>query len=117
MKVAVPIEDGKLCNHFGRAPEFAIFEIDNGAVVKTEFLSPPRHEPGAFPKWIQGLGVTYLICGGIGPMAVELMNSAGIKVLAGAPVMEPDKLIGRFLANQMKEATGPTCPGHGGYRQ
>ncbi len=112
MKVAMPIEDGKLCSHFGRAPEFAVIEIDNGAVVNTQILLPPHHEPGAFPEWIHGLGVTHLICGGIGPMAIELMNSAGVKVLAGAPIMEPNKLIERFLANQITGAAGPTCPEH-----
>ncbi len=114
MKVAIPVENGKLSSHFGRAPEFAIVEIDNGTVVKTQFLSPPHHEPGVFPRWLHELGVTHLICGGIGPMAVELMNSVGIKVLAGAPIMEPDNLIERFLANQITGATGSTCPGHGG---
>ena len=37
MKVAVATEDGKLISaHFGRSPYFAIYEIENGNVVKKD---------------------------------------------------------------------------------
>ena len=28
MRIAMPVMDGKVCEHFGHAPQFAIFTVD-----------------------------------------------------------------------------------------
>ena len=113
MKIAIPVENGMLCPHFGHAPKFAIVEIADNKVVNSQILEPPPHEPGSLPKWLKELGVTKVICGGIGARAVELLNNAGIEVIAGVQPMDPAKAVEELLADRLKGATGPTCSGHG----
>lgn len=113
MKIAMPIENGMICGHFGHAAQFAIIDIEDGNIAKTQLLVPPPHEPGSLPLWLQELGTTHLICGGIGGRAVELIAAAGIQVIAGMTSMDPARLMEDFLANRLKGITGSTCPGHG----
>ncbi len=113
MKIALPIENGMLCGHFGHAPQFAIVEVENGAVSKSSLETPPPHEPGILPKWLSELGVTHIICGGIGARAIELLSNAGVQVVAGVNPGDPTKIIEDFLAGNLKGASGPTCSGHG----
>ncbi len=114
MKIALPVENGMLSGHFGHAPQFAIVDVEDGNVKGSQILSPPPHEPGSLPRWLSQLGVTQIICGGIGARAVELLSAAGIQVLAGAPVMDPALAVEEFLKGNLTGATGPTCQGHHG---
>ncbi len=113
MKVAVPVENGKVCGHFGHAPQFAIAEIVDNKIGSSSLETPPPHEPGVLPKWLQELGVEALICGGIGARAVDMLNAAGIKVIAGVQIDDPARAIEEFLAGNLAGAQGPTCQGHG----
>jgi predicted Fe-Mo cluster-binding NifX family protein len=113
MKIAIPIDNGMLSSHFGHASQFAIIDIEDGSVTKTQLLVPPPHEPGSLPQWLRELGATHLICEGIGGRAVELIASAGIQVIAGVTTSDPAHLIEDLLANRLKGITGPTCQGHG----
>ncbi len=112
MKIAVPIENGLLCSHFGHAPQFAIVEIEGSAIKGSSIETPPPHEPGVLPRWLKELGVTQVICGGIGARAVELLNQAGIQVTAGIEPEDPAKIVEAFVAGSLQGATGPTCSGH-----
>ncbi len=113
MKIAIPIENGMLCPHFGHAPKFAIVEVSGGAIGASQLLEPPPHEPGSLPKWLKGLGVTQVICGGIGARAVQLLQEAGIQVSAGVSPQDPAKVVEDLLAGRLVTAQGPTCSGHG----
>ena len=113
MKIAIPIENGMLSSHFGHAAQFAIIDVENGNIAKTQLLVPPPHEPGSLPQWLHELGTTHLICGGIGGRAVELIAAAGVQVIAGVTTEDPARLMEDFLANRLKGITGPTCQGHG----
>jgi len=114
MKIAIPIENGMMCNHFGHAAQFAIIDVEDGNIAKTQLLVPPAHEPGVLPQWLHELGATHLICGGVGGRAVEIIEAAGVQVIAGVTTADPARLVEDFLANRLKGITGSTCPGHGG---
>jgi predicted Fe-Mo cluster-binding NifX family protein len=113
MKIAVPIENGVMCGHFGHASQFAIIDVENGNIASTQLLVPPAHEPGSLPQWLHELGTTHIICEGIGGRAMEIIAAAGIQVIAGMTNMDPARLVENFLANRLKGVTGSTCPGHG----
>lgn len=113
MKIAIPIENGMMCSHFGHASQFAIIDVEDGNIAKTQFLTPPPHEPGSLPRWLHELGTTHIICGGIGGRAVELMAAAGIQVIAGVTGTDPAQLMEDFLTNRLRGIAGPTCQGHG----
>ena len=113
MKIAMPIENGMLCSHFGHAAQFGIVDVEDGKISKTKLHTPPAHEPGSLPNWLHDLGATYIICGGIGGRAVEILEAAGIQVIAGVTNTDPAKLMEDFLADRIKGVSGPTCDGHG----
>ena len=57
MKIAIPVEMGQVCPHFGHAPEFVVAITEEGKIIKTETHENPGHEPGRLPAWLAGLGV------------------------------------------------------------
>ncbi len=112
MRIALPIENGMLCSHFGHAPQFGFVDVNDGNIERSWLDNPPPHEPGSLPTWLKQQQVTHIICGGIGARAVELLNQAGIQVIAGVSAGDPSRAVEEFLAGNLKGATGPTCSGH-----
>ncbi len=100
-KIAIPTENGLLCAHFGHCQKFAIVEV-NG-LQQTSFMevTPPEHQPGLYPGWIAGFGVTDVIAGGMGQHAIDLFNQQNISVFVGAPVQGPKELVEDFLKGQL----------------
>ncbi len=93
MKVAVPLANGMLCMHFGHAEQFGLYDLENGKIVNKELVTPPPHEPGVIPRWLNQLGVNIIIAGGMGSRAQQFFNEYGIKVLVGAQAKTPEELI------------------------
>ncbi|QTA93548.1 Dinitrogenase iron-molybdenum cofactor domain-containing protein [Desulfonema magnum] len=101
MKFAVPLANGKLTAHFGHCQEFALIDVEENDIKNKEIVIPPPHEPGVLPKWLHDQGADVIIAGGMGQRAVQLFDQAGIKVIIGAPVEEPETLIKHFLNNTL----------------
>lgn len=109
MKIAIPTAEKKLCMHFGHCDEFAILDVDsNKKIVKTEYITPPPHEPGLLPKWLHERNVNVIIAGGMGQRAQGLFAENSIQVVTGAPVESPEELAVRFL-NGTLETGANTC--------
>ncbi len=109
MKIAMPIENGVLCAHFGHAPQFGFVDCDKGDDFELKIYEPPPHEPGVLPKWLRDMGVTHLVCGGIGARAVQLLESYGIKVIAGVTENNPITIAQKLASNQLAGRSGATC--------
>jgi len=110
IKIAIPLANNELCMHFGHCEQFAIIDADEQAkkIVKTELVTPPPHEPGLLPRWLGAKGVNLIIAGGMGGRAQDLFAAQNIKVLTGAPVGAPEKLIAAFFADKLELGTN-TC--------
>jgi predicted Fe-Mo cluster-binding NifX family protein len=91
-RIAIPLEDGILCAHFGHCQQFAIFETDTNSISNEQFVTPPPHEPGLLPGWLAEKGVTDVIAGGMGQRAINLFNQQNINVFVGAQVKKPEDL-------------------------
>ncbi|MFH1448386.1 MAG: NifB/NifX family molybdenum-iron cluster-binding protein [Candidatus Micrarchaeota archaeon] len=90
MKIAVSSNGGgaggEISGHFGRCPEFVIFDCENTGIIGVEQVQNPyfkEHVPDAVPKFISSLNADVMIAGGMGPRAVEIFGSMGIKVVLG----------------------------------
>ena len=94
---AVPTAEGKLCAHFGHCDQFALVETENGKIQGTSMHTPPPHEPGVLPKWLHQQGANVIIAGGMGQRAISLFNENNIKVVTGAPTLEPESLVNSYL--------------------
>jgi predicted Fe-Mo cluster-binding NifX family protein len=104
MKIAVITEDGtNISLHFGRAPFYAVFTIEDGKIVKREVRDKVGHHQFVHEEGLvdeqgrHGFGpgsqerhasmaqaitdCDVLLCGGMGWGAFESMKQAGIKTV------------------------------------
>ena len=99
--IAIPLEKGVLCAHFGHCERFAIVEVENNDIKNIRHLTPPEHVPGFYPRWVAEFGVTDVIAGGLGQKAIELFRQQNINVFDGAPVKGPAELVRNFLDGKL----------------
>ncbi len=109
MIIALPVAEERLCQHFGHADHFFMFEVDEQNVVRAVWsLNPPPHEPGVLPRWLHEQGADTVIAGGMGSRAQRLFEENGIKVVVGAPAGDPGQAVQDYLDGAL--ATGSnTC--------
>lgn len=107
-KIAIPLEGGRLCSHFGHCEQFAVIEVDNEKITGTTLLTPPPHEPGLLPRWLAEKGITHIIAGGIGQRALDLFSAQKIEVSIGARPKPAEELVADFL-NQKLETGNNLC--------
>lgn len=101
MKFAIPVAQGILTVHFGHAKEFALIDTEEKKIKNKKILEPPPHAPGVLPKWLKEQGVDIIIAGGMGATALQLFDECGIKVVTGAPTIEPEKLVLHYLDDML----------------
>ncbi|MCI1683973.1 MAG: ATPase [Bacteroides sp.] len=104
-KIAVPLEKGVLCGHFGHCESFAMIDVENDKIVAEKEIVPPAHEPGLYPKWIKEQGATDVICGGIGEKAKQLFAGQGVELHIGVPVKPAKELVMDFIAQTLQTGT------------
>jgi predicted Fe-Mo cluster-binding NifX family protein len=99
MRIAIPLAEGKLALHFGHCGHFALLDTDpeKKAILNTEKIEAPPHEPGLLPRWLAERGAQIIIAGGMGQRAIQLFNGQGIEVVLGAPSESPKDLVSAYL--------------------
>lgn len=110
IKIAIPLENGRLCSHFGHCQQFAIVDVDNNAIISEDLVTPPPHEPGLLPKWLAERGVTDIIAGGMGQRAINLFVEQNIKVNIGAQHKSPKELVTDWINKSL--VTGDNACDH-----
>lgn len=100
MKIAVTCENNQVFQHFGHTPEFAIFEVADGAITSEERVMTNGTGHGALAGFLGERGVELLFCGGIGGGAQTALAEAGIKVLGGASG-DVRKVVEKYLAGSL----------------
>lgn len=103
MKIAVPVADGKLTQHFGHCAGFDSFDIadDGKTIVKKNYITAPPHEPGLLPRFLGEAGVTDIVAGGMGSRARDLFSERGISVCVGAPALPSEEIVTQYLAGTL----------------
>ena len=85
LRVGFPTNDGVTVEeHFGHCEKFAVYTIEEGKIVKKEFLTAPEHAPGVFPRFIAENNINVVITGGMGQRAIDLIKGNGGQVILGA---------------------------------
>ena len=102
MRVAIPVTDGKIPNHFGHCAAFLIAEVADGKVLKEALVPNPGHGPGGPPPaFVMAQGVDQVLAWGIPPHAHERLAAAGIKIQLGV-TGEPGAALRAFLAGALQ---------------
>jgi predicted Fe-Mo cluster-binding NifX family protein len=103
MKIAIPVQGGRLHDHFGGCREFAVIEVDpeRKTTVSATVLAAPEHQPGVFPRWLREMGVGTVIAGGIGRRALGLFAQHGIVVRAGPAGTSVEELVAAYLEGRL----------------
>ena len=109
-KFAIPTLAGKSCAHFGHCRSFAVVEVNAAEMGAVQFLDPPAHQPGTYPRFLADQGVNIVIAGGMGTMAQNLFRENNIEVHMGVGVEEPAALVAQFLRNELQ--TGDNLCNH-----
>jgi predicted Fe-Mo cluster-binding NifX family protein len=114
MRLAIPLENGRLCQHFGHCQQFAMIEADpkTKTIGPVTFITPPPHAPGQLPGWLHQQGAELVIAGGMGDRAVQLLKAAGVGVILGATSDDPSTLAKAWLAGSLVDS-GSVCDQHG----
>ncbi|MBE0536631.1 MAG: NifB/NifX family molybdenum-iron cluster-binding protein [Phycisphaerae bacterium] len=107
MRIAIPLFEGKLSQHFGHCETFAIIDTDHesSGIANREDLTPPPHEPGVLPQWLSGMGVNVIIAGGMGQRAQQLFAQNQIDVIVGAGAESPENLVAAYLNKTLQTGT------------
>ena len=96
LRIAVPLDDGKVAAVPTKAAQFALFTIKDGAVVNKETMPKPDLDPVNFPIWLENLGVSHL-AGDLSDAAKGLLKRKGIEVIAPTPDQTPEQLVEKYV--------------------
>ena len=99
---AIPTIGKQLCAHFGHCEKFAIVETNDHQVVNIKYIDPPVHQPGTYPKFLAGQGVSTIISGGMGIKAQQLFTQNDIEVFLGINADSPEKLVELYLNDHLE---------------
>lgn len=99
--IAIPLENGVLCSHFGHCQQFAIVTVQDNKIVDIKEVTPPAHEPGLYPRWVASFQVTDVIAGGMGQKAIQLFNQQNINAFVGGPIKTAKQIVEDFIAGNL----------------
>jgi Mrp family chromosome partitioning ATPase/predicted Fe-Mo cluster-binding NifX family protein len=109
-KFALPVNAGKLADKLSQAPHFALITVKDGAILDQETIPNPFPELVEIPEWLEDLGVTHVIAGGLGEKAQGLIKHKGMEVIAGDPQEAPEDLVAKYLKDNPAPARQGAAP-------
>ena len=98
---AIPTIGEKLCAHFGHCEALAIVETQDQKIINVEYHTPPVHQPGTYPRFLAGKGVSAIISGGMGVKAQDIFAQNNIEVFMGVNSENPEQLVEQYLHDQL----------------
>ncbi len=116
MKVAVTYENGQVFQHFGHSEQFKVYDVENGAVVKSEVIGTNGSGHGVLATLLGAQGVDVLICGGIGGGAQQALAAAGIRLYAGV-TGSADAAAQALAEGKLACNANATCNHHGEHHE
>lgn len=117
MNIAVTYDaDGTVFQHFGRTPQFKIYEIKDGAVSNTRIADNGEAGHSALAGILSQNQVDTLICGGIGGGAQNALSQLGISVYAGVTGYA-DAAVRALMAGQLQYTENAVCDHHGEHHE
>ncbi|RMD51911.1 MAG: chromosome partitioning protein ParA, partial [Nitrospirae bacterium] len=103
LTIAMPVSNGSLCSHFGHCEEFVLFDVDTDkkTILRERRLTPPPHEPGVLPNWLEEQGAHLIIAAGMGVKAQNLFAEKGIVVIPGVEQKQIEEIVKDYLEDKL----------------
>lgn len=101
MRIAIPVKNENIYQHFGMASTFKVYEIEEKAVVNAFLIEAAGTGHGAKVGPLVENKVDCVICGGIGEDAMAQLAGAGIFLIAGVSG-DADEAVAGALAHTLK---------------
>ncbi len=112
MKIAISTDGNKVSPHFGRCPQFTIIEVEKNKLIDKKVVENPGHHPGFLPQYLNKIGASCIVAGGMGMRAKELFSQAGIEAVLGVEG-EIDEVINKIIDGSLEEGESICQPGRG----
>ena len=110
MKAAISTKNNMVTEHFGHCDYFMVYEIEGNRIIGKNQIKNPPHQKGLLPKFLKDLGIDVVIAGGIGQMAVSLLEDLGISCFMNHQGLADD-VIQRYLSGNLT-SKGEPCSEH-----
>ncbi|NJN25233.1 MAG: dinitrogenase iron-molybdenum cofactor biosynthesis protein [Cyclobacteriaceae bacterium] len=106
MKIAIPIKNNQVDDHFGHCSYYAIYHTDEaGNILVKEMLKAPEGCgcKSNIASTLKELGVNILLAGNMGKGALDMLRSFGIEVVRGCHGLASD-VVADFLAGKLVDS-------------
>ncbi len=111
MKIAITYENGEVFQHFGHTAQFKIYEVADNKIISSEVVPTNGSGHGALSAFLADLGVSRLICGGIGTGAKTALAEKNIEIFGGVEG-NADRNVEDFLAGKLNYDPDKVCSHH-----
>ncbi len=101
-KVAFPIANHKLSEHFGACSHFAVFEIAAGNIQRTTFEKPSSKLDSELVVWLEKQGVTDVIAYHINKEIMSFFATTKVNLFVGIPLNSTERLIEAYLQGKLE---------------
>lgn len=111
-KIAIATDSGMVAQHFGRCPNYTIFDLDGEKISNKLEISNPGHRTGYIPKYLHEQNVNVIISGGMGRRAIDLFDQYNIEPIVGV-IGTIDNCIKEIVSGTLKGGESLCSPGGG----
>ena len=111
MRIAIPYYMDKVFQHFGHAPRFKIYEVENHQVLMEMVVEVEQQGHEAVAELLRSMDVRVVICGNIGQDAMQALREAGI-LFYGGVTGDADEAITALLQGGLKYDPDIKCEAH-----
>jgi len=112
VKAAISTDGDFVSAHFGRCSLYTIVDIEDGKVENKKTVENPGHQPGNIPQFLHQMGVTCIICGGMGARAAGFFKEFGIETIVGVDG-KINETIEALAKSSLKSGESLCSPGAG----
>ncbi len=100
-RVAIPINNGKLSEYFGRCSYYKVFEIEGDSIHEKDYELPIVNSIDELPAWAFKNGITDIITYKIDRQIIMLFNKYKINLFVGIDINTPEQLISEYLKERI----------------
>lgn len=120
MKLCIPSMGNKgldeaVGEHFGRVPNYTVFETETEEVTIMDNTSEHMGGSGFPAEILAKAGIDTMLCGGLGRRAISMFEGSGVMVFVGATGTVRET-IDKWKAGQLQAATDENACAQHAYR-